>query len=237
MNDRRQKDKQIAFASCGVKTEIEVEESLRSLSFNCGNNNLYIALTALKELKGCLSHIKQWEEEPTKMAAQQGAVANFISRSIASGQSLETIMEQLQALHSQEFQISKEIFEKAQQLAAEKYAKTKDRPKTTPTDASALGNTSVVVEPLFCKDTIYHASLCSQAVSTCTAGDYQKFFKTKELVPSHAFKAVSFSRSRNESFLIAQSDESVFYFAFKGRLSLSDWDKDYKSFNEGECIT
>ena len=144
-------------------------------------------------------------------------------------------MEQLQALHSKEFQISTDMFVKAQQLASAEYAKTKIRPKATPTDASTLGKTSVVVQPLFCKDTVYHASiLCSQAVSICTAGDYQKFFKNKELVPSHAFKAVSFSRSRNESFLIAQSDESVFYFAFKGRLSLSDWDKDYKSFNEGE---
>ena len=181
----------------------------------------------------CLSHIKRWKEEPGRTTAQELAVADFISRSIDSGHSLETITEQIQALHSKEFQISKEIFEKAQQVASEKYAKTKVRPKATLTDASASGKASVLVEPLFCKDTIYHASLCSQAVSTCTAGDYQKFFKTKELVPSHAFKAVSFSRSRNESFLIAQSDESVFYFAFKGRLSLSDWDKDYKSFNEG----
>ena len=124
------------------------------------------------------------------------------------------------------------MFLKAQQLASEEYAKTKLVPHTTPVNASA---SAVLMEPLFCKDTVYHASICSQAISTCTAGDYQKFFKNKELVPGHAFKAVSFSRSRNEeSFLIAQKDESMFYFAFKGRLSLSDWAKDYKSFNEGK---
>jgi hypothetical protein len=146
---------------------------------------------------------------------------------------VETIIEQLQALYSKEFLISKEMFVKAQQLASVEYAKAKLDPQTIAANASASGETTVI-EPLFCKDTVYHASICSQAVSTYTAGDYQKFFKNKELVPGHAFKAVSFSRSRNESFLIAQKDESTFYFAFKGLLSLSDWAKDYKSFNEGK---
>ena len=150
---------------------------------------------------------------------------------------MEIIIEQLEALYSKDLQIPKEMFLNAQQLASEKYAKTKPIPQTTPANASESAST-VVMEPLFCKDTVYHASICSQAVSTCTAGDYQKFFKNKELVPGHAFKAVSFSRSRNEeSFLIAQKDESIFYFAFKGRLSLSDWAKDYNSFNEGKSHT
>ena len=144
---------------------------------------------------------------------------------------METIIEQLEALYSKELQIPKEMFLKAQQQASEEYTKTKLAPQT-PASASA---SAVVMEPLFCKDTIYHAIISSQAVSTCTAGDYQKFFKNKELVPGHAFKAVSFSRSRNEeSFLIAQKDESIFYFAFKGRLCLSNWAKDYKSFNESK---
>ena len=126
------------------------------------------------------------------------------------------------------------MFLKAKQLASEKYAEIKLIPQTTPANASESVST-VVMEPLFCKDTVYHAIISSQAISTCTAGDYQKFFKNKELVPGHAFNAVSFSRSRNEeSFLIAQKDESMFYFAFKGRLCLSDWAKDYKSFSEGK---
>ena len=193
---------------------------------------IIIILIALEKFRGCLSLIKQWKEAPEKTAAQEGAVRNFIFQSINSGQRLETVMEQLQALYSEEFQISKEMFLKARRLASEEYTKTKLPPQTTPISAeSAPGKTIVAVEPLFCKDIVYHASICSQAVSTCTAGDYQKFFKNKELVPGHAFKAVSFSR--NVSFLIAQKDESVFYFAFKGRLNLSDWAKDYKSFNEG----
>lgn len=137
-------------------------------------------------------------------------------------------------LYSKEFQIPKELFLKAQYLASEEYAKTNLKAKTTPVNVSTSTKCTEVVEPLFCKDTIYHASICSQVVSTCNAGDYQKFFKNKELVPGHGFKAVSFSRSKNENFLIAQKGESVFYFAFKGRLSLSDWAKDYKSFNEGK---
>ena len=147
---------------------------------------------------------------------------------------MKVVIEQLQALYSKEFKISQEMFLEAQQLASEEYAKTKLTPQIIPANASESPST-VVMEPLFCKDTVYHAVICSHAVNTCTAGDYQKFFKNKELVPGHAFKAVSFSRSRSEeSFLIAQKDESMFYFAFKGRLSLSDWAKDYRSFNEGK---
>ena len=142
-------------------------------------------------------------------------------------------MEQLQNFHSEELLISKEVFLKAQQLATEEYANINPSASTMLIDAPESPAEGMVVEPLFCKDTIYHASVCCQAVSTYSAGDYQKYFKNRELVPGHTFKAVSFSRSKNENFLIALKGESTYYFAFKGRLSLSDWAEDYKSFNEG----
>ena len=189
--------------------------------------------TFTDKLRVSLSLIKQWQDVPGKAAAQDTAIGDFISRSIESGDSLESIKEQLQKFYSEDLLISNDVYDKAQQLATDEYA------KSNPTASEVLINPlesaakSRKIEPLFCKDTIYHASVCSQAVSTCNAGDYQKFFKNKELVPGHAFKAVSFSRSKNESFLVALKGESTYYFAFKGRLSLSDWSKDYKSFNEG----
>ena len=144
---------------------------------------------------------------------------------------MESIKEQLQKFCSEDLLISKEACVKAQQLADNEYAKSNHEVLINPPDSAAK---CMVVEPLFCKDTIYHASVCSQAVSTYSAGDYQNFFKNKELVPGHTFRGVSFSRSKNESFLIALKGESTYYFAFKGRLSLSDWAKGYKSFNEGK---
>ena len=192
--------------------------------------------TFTDELRNCLSHIKRWKDIPGKTAAQDTAIGDFTSRSMESGDSLESIKEQLQKLYSEDLLISKDLFVKAQHLAADEYAKsnpTASEVLINPPESAAKG---MVVEPLFCKDTIYHASVCSQAVSTYSAGDYQKFFKNRELVPGHAFKAVSFSRSKNESFLVAQKGESTFYFAFKGKQSLSDWAKDYRSFNEGMTI-
>ena len=134
----------------------------------------------------------------------------------------------------EELLISKEAFTKALQLAAKEYTKkSSENPDAIHINPS-ISPASAIVKPLFCKDTIHHASVCCHAVSKCNAGDYQKFFKTKELVPGHAFKFVSFSRSKEETFLIAQKKgESTYYFAFKGRPNLSDWPKGFKCFSEG----
>ena len=183
------------------------------------------------ELRSTLSHINRWKNTSEKFIAQGEAVSNFISQSYESEQSLEETTECLQRLYSEDLLISKEVFAKAQQLAENEWSKCKSRFSNTP----ALSSTQCSeVELLFCKDTIYHAGVCCQAVCDYSAGDYQKFFKNKQLVPGHAFKAVSFSRSKKETFLIAQQGESTYYFAFKGRPCLSDWTKGYKSFSEGK---
>ena len=184
------------------------------------------------KLKLELSLIEQWKDTPEKTGAQNAALTNFMTRSIGSGVSLDDVNEQLKKCYSEEMLISKEVFTQAQQLAAEEFAKRRSASSSgvliTPSESKAT-----VVEPLFCKDTIYHAGVCCQAVSMYTAGDYQKFFKNKDVVPDHGFKAVSFSRSKEETFLIAQNRESTYYFAFKGRLNLSDWTKGFKCFSEG----
>ena len=170
---------------------------------------------------------------PGKAQAENIALTSFITHSIESGFALEDVEEQLRKCHSDELLISKEVFAKAQQLATEEFAK-KSSESSSATLCVSGASKSFAVEPLFCKDTVYHAGVCCQAVCDCSAGDYQKFFNNKELVPGHAFKAVSFSRSKKETFLIAQQGESTYYFAFKGRPCLSDWTKGCKSFSEGK---
>ena len=95
-------------------------------------------------------------------------------------------------------------------------------------------------EPLFSKDTVYHAGVCSLAVNTCDAGNYQSFFKKKEMVPGHSFQAVSISRSKQDRYLIARQGDSTLYFAFQSEPKLLNW-KQYKSFSEGmqpvQCVT
>ena len=192
----------------------------------------YSGASLIENLTGALVHITQWKDLPGKAVAQDTAIKNFISRSIECGSSLDDIKQQLKKVYLEKLLISKEVFTKALQFADDEYVKSKPSQilQAHESDSAAKDNQ---VELLFCKDTVYHASLCCHAVSTYDAGNYQKFFKNKELVPGHSFKAVSFSRSKEENFLIAQKGESTFYFAFQGKLSLSDWAKEYTSFNEG----
>ena len=186
------------------------------------------------ELTLGLSVIKRWKETPEKTVidAQSATISTFITRSIESGVSLDDINEQLKKCYSEELLISEEVFTQAQQLATEEFAK-RSSASSNGLLITLSGSKAAVVEPLFCKDTIYHAGVLCQAVSMYTAGDYQKLFKNKELVPGHGFKAVSFSRSKEETFLIAQRGESTYYFAFKGRPNLSGWTKGFKCFSEG----
>jgi len=68
--------------------------------------------------------------------------------------------------------------------------------------AEALMPVAKASQPLFSKDTVYHAGICSFAVSTRDASNYQSFFKKKDLVPGHSFHAVSISRSKQDRYLI-----------------------------------
>ena len=184
--------------------------------------------------------MKKWKNIERKTEAQITALTEFITRAIESGFSLDDTSVHLTKCYAEELLFSKELLEKAQQIATDEYAKRSlDTSSVHLINRSELeASKSVAVGPLFCKDTIYHAGVCSQAVCDCSAGDYQKFFKNKQFVPGHAFKAVSFSRLKRETFLIAQQGESTYYFAFKGRPTLSDWTKGYKSFSEGKvCCT
>lgn len=189
--------------------------------------------TLAEKLIGNLADIAQWKDLPGKAVARDTAIKNFISRSVECDSSLDEIKEQLRKVHVEKLLISKEVFTKGLQFADDEYIKSKPS-HVLHAQEEQLGSATKdnQVEPLFCKDSVYHASLCCCAVSTYDAGNYQKFFKNKELVPGHSFNAVSFSRSKEENFLIAQKGESTFYFAFQGKLSLSDWAKEY-SFNEG----
>ena len=112
--------------------------------------------------------------------------------SIQSGMSQEQVQAQLQRLHKQELLITEDVLKEAEKQIVEECAKR--TPATVVATHSA--DSTALCAPLFCKDTIYHASICSHVVSTCDAGDYQKFFKNKDLVPGHSFRAVSLSRTK-----------------------------------------
>ena len=156
------------------------------------------------------------------------AVREYITESHQLGSTKEHIESYLQELHRKAFLLSELMYEWARQLVTEVFVE------------AAVGESSCeplspskAKEPLFCKDTVYHASICCHAINECDAGNYQNFFKTK--VPGHSLRKVSISRSKQDCYLIAQQDEPTYYFAFQSESDLSKWPKLFKSFSKGNA--
>ena len=207
---------------------------LTTFSSEYGGTNLQVSLltelrSALESLKRIPCHEKEDEDSIAKLV--KGAVRNYLTKSQQLQSTLQYVREQLRELHENKYLITEvAIYKWALQLASEIF--------TQPPDADspiAKGQeSSEVRNPLFCKDTVYHASICSLAVNTHDAGNYLKFFKNKEMVPGHSFKEASISRSKQDRYLIARQGESTFYFAFQSEPDLSRWPKLFKSFSEGK---
>lgn len=183
--------------------------------------------TKIEHLKSTKCSSKQEEESRSDMI--KAVVREYITESQQLGSTKEHIESYLQELHRKEFLLSEPVYEWALQLLAELFEKAAvDKSGYEPISPNATE------EPLFCKDTVYHASICSRAINECDAGNYQKFFKTKEKVPSHSLEEVSISRSKQDRYLIARQGESTFYFAFQSEPDLSKWPKLFKCFSEGK---
>ena len=168
---------------------------------------------------------------------QRSFVTDYLNDSQLSGACLAEVQENLQQLHQKRFLIMESVFRWATETAVAVFSEAKGSSQHDAADVS-----SPLEKPLFCKDTVYHASLCCQAVSSYTAGDYQQFFKNKELVPGHLFDAISISRPRHdrsslrEQYLIAKQGDSTYYIAFQSETDLREWPKKCASFIQGQCI-
>ena len=148
----------------------------------------------------------------------------------------EDVKEKLCELRQKKYFIAESVYQWSLKKVKEVFMKDEDlslhsAELTSPADPQHT-------EPLFTKDTIYHASICCQALTCCTAGDYQKFFKDTQKVPGHSFQAVSISRptpdgKQHERYLIAKQGESKYYIAFESQPVLSQWPKKCHSFIQG----
>ena len=179
------------------------------------------------------------EDKELVESLQRSFVKRYITNSQLSGASLAEVQENLQQLHQKKFLITESVLRWATETAVTVFSEAKESSQHNAADVSSPLEVS---EPLFCKDTVYHASLCCQAVSSCTAGDYQHFFKNKELVPGHLFDAISISRPRHDSnslrekYLIAKQGDSTYYIAFQSETDIREWPKKCASFIQGQCI-
>ena len=174
------------------------------------------------------------EDKELVESLQRSFVKRYITNSQLSGASLVEVQENLQQLHQKKFLITESVLHWATETADTVFSEAKESSQHNGADISSPLEVS---EPLFCKDTVYHASLCCQAVSSCTARDYQQFFKNKELVPGHSFDAISISRhdsSLREQYLIAKQGESTYYIVFQSETNLREWPKKCASFIQGQ---
>ena len=185
--------------------------------------------TFLLKLKNTLKLLLDFETLARSEVSQE-AIQKFLKSSLQSGESKENLLDQLQKLY-EEGLITKEMHKQAQELAIKMHADSLPAPSAKqPVSAPKEKG-----EPLFCKDTVHHASLCCRLVSDpkVDAGNYQSFFKEKEVVPGHSFQKVSLSRAKQDRYLIAQQRDSILYFAFQSEPSLQEWKEQFKSFSEG----
>ena len=184
-------------------------------------------LNELKKRLEVFQDIKYGDQKKVKTAIEE-----YITSYIQAGcTSPEHLIEHLLLLHEKESLITDPtMFLWAKQLAADKFSKMA---VTVVQESSTVLPSLEKKPPLFSKPVLYHAGICSLAVNTCTAGDYQKFFKDEEFVPGHSFKKVSISRSKQDRYLIATQYNSTHFIAFQSEPDVSEWPKKYKSFDEG----
>ena len=185
----------------------------------------------LQGLQGLESGVEQSVED-----VQRALVTRCLTESQQSGTPAEDVKEKLCELRQKKYLITESVYQWSLKKVKEIFTKEDDlsfdsAELTSPADREHT-------EPLFTKDTIHHASICCQALTCCTAGDYQKFFKDTQRVPGHSFQAVSISRptpdgKQHERYLIAKQGESKYYIAFESQPVLSQWPKKYHSIIEG----
>ena len=129
----------------------------------------------------------------------KASIREFITKSHQSGNTQEHVKQTLQELYKMFF-IRDPIHQWAQDLTAETYSQslpTYHSPMGA-SEAQAQPSGSEETHPLFSKDTVYHAGICSLAVNDvkeCDPGNYQKFFQKNPAIHGHDFQQVSISKS------------------------------------------
>ena len=204
----------------------------------CSTHVVSLKLSLFATLESKLQALQGLESEDKQSVEgiQRVLVTRCLTDSQQSGTPAEDVKEKLCELCQKKYLITEAVYQ---------WSLKKIREIFTQEDDLSLGSTELIspadsqrTEPLFSKDTIYHATICCQALTYCTAGDYQRFFKDTQRVPGHSLQAVSISRptpdgKQHERYLIAKQGEAKYYIAFESQPVLSQWPKKYHSLIEG----
>lgn len=158
-------------------------------------------------------------DEDSKLILVKEAVKSFIEQGVQSAKDVEEINKCLDKLYYSDMLITNEVYEWAKERMSTHVLNVSESPEISEEKTT----------PLFCEDTIYHASLCCYAVCTRNASDYQEFFCKF----GHHFEELSISNSDSvERYLLARK-EKTYFVAFLGKPSFLQW-KEEQSVQHGE---
>ena len=145
---------------------------------------------------------------------------------------MESIEKQMSSLCHGTFHVCTDLREWAKKEVADIHKKK----TTVHTTASSPRPASEDVPALFTKDTLYHASVCCQIVSTCTPANVKEALNSLNNSLDEVSMSFSHNRENVDHYLIAKQGNKV-YMAFQSEPTLSKWIGSYTSFEQGtECL-
>lgn len=198
------------------------------MCYNCGTVSDSLVSELNSQLQ-CLMKVPDSDEncDESKKVLVKAVIEDFIKKSNASREEIRKVVTEIYT----ELVLSKEIYE----WALERIALIPEISARSSPDSPEEKHE--VEEPLFCEDTVYHASLCCVVVSTKDSRNYKRCFAND--FPNHQFEEVSLSVSRDSNrldrYLIAKKGKTYFI-AFKGEPSFSQWPQLFKSFEQGQLL-
>ena len=160
----------------------------------------------------------------------QNCIQQYIDNSLKCGLPLDQVKSEMKDLCDKEFAVPAPLCSWAMGQVQEMGQKMASQVKVS--QSLALLKEIDQEPPLFCKDTIYHASLCCLAVTTCSSENVKDFFSRRN--PQHNLTEVSFCQGNSsfKTYLIAMK-ESTIYVAFQSEPVLSRWMEKKESFENG----
>ena len=160
------------------------------------------------------------EEERTQKTER--AIAIYVKAAIKEqNYNKEFVRKKLKDLFEKDFLIPNEEIVQYGLSEVEKYG------HVTCVEKSTLSEQCIKSQPIFCKENIFHACLCCEAVSKYRHENIREFFENE--LKQHKIEEVSMSLSNH--YLIAKC-QNTFIIAFTGEKSFASW---FKTCEEQQC--
>lgn len=175
--------------------------------------------SALSKLKRRLAELRTnedgylYDSEEERIQKTEKAIAIYVKSAIEEQNcNKEFVRRKLKDLFEKDFLIHKEEILQHGYSEIEKFGHAKC------VENSPLSEQPVKSQPIFCKENIYHACLCCEAVSKYNHENISEFFEDK--LKPHRIEEVSMSLS--DHYLIAKS-QNTYIIAFTGEKSFTSW--------------